>query len=161
LPQLQDCPAVYLDLEKFDKVLYNLLSNAIKFTASGGKIEVILRQEGDRCLMQVTDTGMGIRPDQIPHLFDRFRQADGSASRSHEGSGLGLSLVKELVEMHGGQVTVTSTYGEGTTFSVWLQIGTAHLPVEQVIDIPAEMEQSRAPLCRLRWVNQRRKPPLS
>jgi GAF domain-containing protein/response regulator RpfG family c-di-GMP phosphodiesterase len=144
LPQLQDCPAVFLDLEKFDKVLYNLLSNAIKFTETGGKIEVVLRQEGDHCLMQVKDTGMGIRPDQIPHLFDRFRQADGSASRSHEGSGLGLSLVKELVEMHGGKVTVESTYGEGTTFSVWLQIGTAHLPVDQVIDIPAEVEHSRA-----------------
>jgi GAF domain-containing protein/class 3 adenylate cyclase len=143
-PQLQDCSPVYLDLEKFDKVLYNLLSNAIKFTASGGKIEVVLRQEGDRCLMQVKDTGMGIRPDQIPHLFDRFRQADGSASRSHEGSGLGLSLVKELVDMHGGEVTVESTYGEGTTFSVWLKTGIAHLPAEQVTDMPAEVEQSRA-----------------
>jgi signal transduction histidine kinase/response regulator RpfG family c-di-GMP phosphodiesterase len=144
LPQLEDCPAIYLDLEKFDKVLYNLLSNAIKFTAAGGKIEVILRQAGDRCLMQVKDTGMGIRPDQIPHLFDRFRQADGSASRSHEGSGLGLSLVKELVEMHGGKVTVESTYGEGTTFSVWLQMGTSHLPPDQIIETPAEVEQSRA-----------------
>jgi class 3 adenylate cyclase len=121
-----------------------LLSNAIKFTEAGGKIEVILRQAGDRCLMQVKDTGMGIRADQIPHLFDRFRQADGSASRSHEGSGLGLSLVKELVEMHSGQVTVESIYGEGTTFSVWLQIGTTHLPTDQIIEIPAEIEQSRA-----------------
>ncbi len=144
LPHLEECPAIYLDLEKFDKVLYNLLSNAIKFTESGGKIEVILRQEGDRCLMQVKDTGIGIRPDQIPHLFDRFRQADGSASRSHEGSGLGLSLVKELVEMHGGQVTVESIYSEGTTFSVWLQTGTTHLPTDQIIEIPAEVEQSRA-----------------
>ena len=144
LPHLEECPAVYLDLEKFDKVLYNLLSNAIKFTEAGGKIEVILRQEGDHCLMQVKDTGIGIRPDQIPHLFDRFRQADGSASRSHEGSGLGLSLVKELVEMHGGQVTVESIYGEGTSFSVWLQTGTTHLPTAQIIEIPVEIEQSRA-----------------
>jgi len=144
LPHLEECPAIYLDLEKFDKVLYNLLSNAIKFTEAGGKIEVILRQAGDRCLMQVKDTGMGIRADQIPHLFDRFRQADGSASRSHEGSGLGLSLVKELVEMHGGQVTVESIYGKGTTFSVWLQIGATHLPTDQIIEIPAEIEQSRA-----------------
>lgn len=144
LPHLEDCPPVYLDLEKFDKVLYNLLSNAIKFTEAGGKIEIILRQEGDHCLMQIKDTGIGIRPDQIPHLFDRFRQADGSASRSHEGSGLGLSLVKELVEMHGGQVTVESIYGEGTTFSVWLQTGTTHLPPAQIIEIPVEIEQSRA-----------------
>ncbi|MBW4515428.1 MAG: response regulator [Timaviella obliquedivisa GSE-PSE-MK23-08B] len=144
LPHLEECPAVYLDLEKFDKVLYNLLSNAIKFTEAGGKIEIILRQEGDHCLMQVKDTGIGIRPDQIPHLFDRFRQADGSASRSHEGSGLGLSLVKELVEMHSGQVTVESIYGEGTSFSVWLQTGTTHLPTAQIIEIPVEIEQSRA-----------------
>jgi adenylate cyclase len=144
LPHLEECPAIYLDLEKFDKVLYNLLSNAIKFTEAGGKIEIIIRQAGDHCLLQVKDTGMGIRPDQIPHLFDRFRQADGSASRSHEGSGLGLSLVKELVEMHGGQVTVESIYGKGTTFSVWLQIGTTHLPTDQIIEIPVEIEQSRA-----------------
>jgi GAF domain-containing protein/class 3 adenylate cyclase len=144
LTKLENCPPIYLDLEKFDKVLYNLLSNAIKFTSTGGKIEVTLRPEGDHCLMQVKDTGMGIRPDQIPHLFDRFRQADGSASRSHEGSGLGLSLVKELVEMHGGKVTVESTYGEGATFSIWLQVGTTHLPAEQVIEIPAEVEHSRA-----------------
>lgn len=144
LSPLEDCPAIYLDLEKFDKVLYNLLSNAIKFTESGGKIEVILRQEGDRCLMQVKDTGIGIRADQMPCLFDRFRQADGSASRSHEGSGLGLSLVKELVEMHGGEVTVESIYGKGTTFSVWLKTGTTHLPTDQIIEIPAEVEQSRA-----------------
>jgi GAF domain-containing protein/response regulator RpfG family c-di-GMP phosphodiesterase len=144
LTHLEDCPPIYLDLEKFDKVLYNLLSNAIKFTAASGKIEVTLRQEKDHCLMQVKDTGMGIRPDQIPHLFDRFRQADGSASRSHEGSGLGLSLVKELVEMHGGKVTVESTYGEGATFSVWLQTGTTHLPTDQVIEVPAEVEHSRS-----------------
>lgn len=144
LNEVKDYPAIFLDLEKFDKVLYNLLSNAIKFTEAGGTIEVNLRGGGDRCLIQVKDTGMGIRPDQIPHLFERFRQADGSASRSHEGSGLGLALVKELVELHGGSVTVESTYGEGTVFTVQLQTGRAHLPGEQVVETPAEPELSRA-----------------
>ncbi|NJN85085.1 MAG: response regulator [Leptolyngbyaceae cyanobacterium SL_7_1] len=141
---LMDCPPIYLDLEKFDKVLYNLLSNAMKFTPVGGSITVVLEHLGDHCLLQVKDTGVGIRPDQIPHLFERFRQADGSASRSHEGSGLGLALVKELVELHGGQVSVESSYGAGATFTVWLQTGSTHLPPNQVIEIPAEIEGSRA-----------------
>jgi signal transduction histidine kinase/class 3 adenylate cyclase/ActR/RegA family two-component response regulator len=141
---LQDCPSIYLDQEKFDKVLYNLLSNAIKFTQPGGRIEVSLKAVSDYCLIEVQDTGVGIRPDQLPYLFERFRQADGSASRSYEGSGLGLALVKELVELHGGKVTVESTYGQGTTFTIWLPIGTSHLPPAQVTEVPAEMEQSRA-----------------
>ncbi len=125
---LVPCPPVYLDLEKFDKVLYNLLSNAMKFTLKGGSIRVTLQPAGDHCLLKVRDTGIGIRPDQMPHLFERFRQAEGSANRSYEGSGLGLALVRELVELHGGQITVDSTYGEGTTFTVWLQTGVSHLP---------------------------------
>jgi signal transduction histidine kinase/response regulator RpfG family c-di-GMP phosphodiesterase len=144
LTMFDECPAIYLDLEKFDKVLYNLLSNAMKFTSSGGSITVSVLSRGDHCLLKVKDTGIGIREDQIPHLFERFRQAEGSISRNYEGSGLGLALVKELVEMHGGKVTVESVYGEGTTFSVWLQTGSAHLPPEQVISVPSDMESSRA-----------------
>ncbi|MBM0740495.1 response regulator [Phormidium sp. CLA17] len=144
ITQLQSCPEAYLDLEKFDKVLYNLLSNAMKFTPTGGSITVLLKPAGDHCLLQVIDTGIGIRPDQIPHLFERFRQAEGSANRSHEGSGLGLALVKELVELHGGQISVDSTYGEGTTFTVWIQTGVAHLPPQQVIDVQAELQPNRA-----------------
>ncbi|OLP18104.1 adenylate cyclase [Leptolyngbya sp. 'hensonii'] len=135
----QVCPTLYLDLEKFDKVIYNLLSNAMKFTPSGGSISVTLDQARDYCLLQVKDTGIGIRTDQIPHLFERFRQAEGSASRSYEGSGLGLALVKELVELHGGQVTVESEYGAGTTFILWLRLGNAHLPPHQVIEVPTEV----------------------
>lgn len=142
--ELNDCPPVYLDLERFDKVLYNLLSNAIKFTPANGSITVSLQHVGDYCLLKVRDTGIGIRPDQIPYLFERFRQADGSASRSHEGSGLGLALVKELVELHGGKVSVDSTYGEGTLFTIWLQVGRTHLLPNQVLEIPAEIEASRA-----------------
>ena len=144
LTQLNPCPATYLDLEKFDKILYNLLSNAMKFTAAGKQITIVTRLEGEHCLLQVIDTGIGILPDQIPFLFERFRQAEGSANRSYEGTGLGLALVKELIELHRGKITVESVYGEGTTFSVWLQVGSAHLPIEQVTEDQAELQSSRA-----------------
>jgi len=142
--QLDECSPVYLDMEKFDKVVYNLLSNAMKFTPEGGTISVRLKSERDRCILQVQDTGIGIVKEQIPHLFERFRQAEGSANRSYEGSGLGLALVKELVELHGGQVTVESVYGQGTTFSLWLVAGNAHLPTQQVLETPTELNTSRA-----------------
>ncbi|MBN3906971.1 MAG: response regulator [Nostoc sp. NMS1] len=142
--QLDECSLVYLDMEKFDKVVYNLLSNAMKFTPEGGTISVRLKSEQDRCILQVQDTGIGIVKEQIPHLFERFRQAEGSANRSYEGSGLGLALVKELVELHGGQVTVESVYGQGTTFSLWLVNGNSHLPIQQILETPAEVNTSRA-----------------
>ena len=144
LTQLSSCPSTYLDLEKFDKVLYNLLSNAMKFTPAGKQITIVARSEGEHCLLQVIDTGIGILPDQIPYLFERFRQAEGSANRSYEGTGLGLALVKELVELHKGHIAVESVYGVGTTFSVWLQTGSAHLPPEQVTEDQAELQSSRA-----------------
>lgn len=140
--QLQECPLLYLDIERFDKVLYNLLSNAVKFTPEGGTITLSVEQAGAHCLLQVKDTGIGIRTEQIPYLFERFRQAEGSASRSYEGSGLGLALVKELVELHKGQVSVESVYGEGSTFSVWLHFGSTHLPPEQVLQVPADFQPS-------------------
>jgi adenylate cyclase len=144
ITQLVVCPTVYLDLEKFDKVVYNLLSNAMKFTPEGGTVTVKLHPEAERCILQVEDTGIGIVQAQIPYLFDRFRQAEGSENRSYEGSGLGLALVKELVELHGGQVTVESEYGKGTTFTLSLMTGTSHLPTEQVSEIPFELNTSRA-----------------
>ncbi|WP_353931313.1 response regulator [Okeanomitos corallinicola TIOX110] len=144
LTDLLECPTVYLDMEKFDKVLYNLLSNAMKFTPDGGKITVRLFNDGNGCILQIQDTGIGILPEQIPYLFERFRQAEGSENRSYEGSGLGLSLVKELVELHGGEVTVESVYGQGTQFNIRLLTGSEHLPPEQVIDTPLELNLNRA-----------------
>ncbi len=139
-----ECPPLYLDVEKFDKVVYNLLSNAMKFTQAGGRIYVSVWTESDRCLLQVQDTGIGIREDQIPHLFERFRQADGSANRTYEGSGLGLAMVREMVELHGGEVAVESVYGQGTTLTVSLLQGTQHLPPDQLSDVPAEIEYHQA-----------------
>ncbi|MBE9034600.1 response regulator [aff. Roholtiella sp. LEGE 12411] len=141
---LSECSTVYLDMEKFDKVVYNLLSNAMKFTPEGGTLSIRLQSEDDRCILQIQDTGIGIIQEQIPHLFERFRQAEGSANRSYEGSGLGLALVKELVELHGGKVTVESVYGQGTTFTLCLLTGSAHLPVQQILEKPCELNTSRA-----------------
>ena len=142
--QLSPCPTLFLDLEKFDKVLYNLLSNAVKFTPEGGTITVTLTPEDEQCMLTVADTGQGIREDQLPYLFERFRQADGSANRRHEGTGLGLSLVQELVSLHHGQIAVESVYGKGTTFRVVLPVGRQHLPDEQVVDHSIRAETSRA-----------------
>lgn len=144
ITQLSPCSSVYLDTEKFDKVLYNLLSNAMKFTQAGGSITVRLYPGGDDCcIIEVSDSGIGIRDDQIPHLFERFRQADGSENRSYEGSGLGLALVKELVDMHGGQIEVSSVYGKGTTFKIRLQIGTEHLSAEAIVEAAVENTANR------------------
>lgn len=144
ITELNRCAKVYLDPEKFDKVLYNLLSNAMKFTDAGGSIAVKVEPAGDHVRIQVKDTGIGIRTEQIPHLFERFRQAEGSVNRSYEGSGLGLALVKELVELHGGQISVESIYQAGSTFTVWLQTGISHLPLDQVLEVPTQIQPSRA-----------------
>ncbi|MEM1169685.1 MAG: response regulator [Cyanobacteria bacterium P01_H01_bin.35] len=138
-----DCQPVYLDVEKFDKVIYNLLSNAMKFTPAGGRIRISIESAEEHFLLQVEDTGIGIRQEQIPFLFERFRQAVGSVNRSYEGSGLGLALVKELVELHGGQITVESVYSQGTTFKVLLPTESTHLPVAQVSEVPAEFDATK------------------
>ena len=144
--EFSECPEIYLDLEKFDKILYNLLSNAMKFTPSNGSITIRIAadQSGEQCLLSVHDTGIGIREDQIPFLFDRFRQAEGSVNRSYEGSGLGLALVKELVNLHGGSIAVTSDYGYGTTFTISIPTGKDHLPADQITNLPADLQISRA-----------------
>ena len=144
--EFSQCPEIYLDLEKFDKILYNLLSNAMKFTPSNGSITINISadQAHRQCILTVHDTGIGIREDQIPFLFDRFRQAEGSVNRSYEGSGLGLALVKELVNLHGGDISVVSDYGYGTTFTITIPIGKKHLPADQVTTLPADLEISRA-----------------
>ncbi|MEM6253856.1 MAG: response regulator [Cyanobacteria bacterium P01_D01_bin.156] len=142
--QIQPCPSVYLDLEKFDKVVYNILSNAVKFTPAGGSIQINLNTFEHRCYLEIEDTGIGIRKEQLPHIFERFQQADGSASRTHEGTGLGLALVKELVELHGGEIRVSSTYGAGTIFTVELPLGTEHLPADRISHQSRTLENRRA-----------------
>jgi signal transduction histidine kinase/DNA-binding response OmpR family regulator/streptogramin lyase len=124
---------VEVDGEQMDKVLLNLLSNAFKFTDPGGAVEVTLREEEGRAVMAVRDTGIGIAPAKLPRVFERFYQADGSATRRHEGTGIGLSLVQELVELHGGTVSAESEPGVGSTFTVRVPLSPhPHtLPVEE------------------------------
>jgi signal transduction histidine kinase len=104
------------------RVLDNLLGNALKFTPAGGALNVRLGQEGTQLVLQVSDTGIGIPKDKVERIFDRFYQVDGSMTRQYGGVGLGLALVKEIVEAHGGDVSVTSQVGQGSTFRVTLPV---------------------------------------
>ena len=116
------------DRDRLQQIVWNLLSNAIKFTPTGGAVSVSLKAENGMCELSVTDTGAGIAPSFLPHVFDRFRQADGSITREHGGLGLGLAIVKELTELHGGVVVATSPGpGLGATFTVRLrQLSPSH-----------------------------------
>jgi signal transduction histidine kinase/ActR/RegA family two-component response regulator len=112
-------PPVQGDPDRLQQVVWNLLSNAVKFTPGEGRIEVRLERLGGQGRIQVADTGMGIRKDFLDYVFDRFRQADSSSTRAHGGLGLGLSIVRHLVELHGGTVRAESEgEGKGATFSV-------------------------------------------
>ena len=109
------------DAERLQQVFWNLLVNAVKFTEPGGVIRVWIDEVAGTARVQVSDTGKGIAPDFLPHVFDRFRQADGSTTRRHSGLGIGLALVRQLVEMHGGRVSALSRgEGLGATFTVEL-----------------------------------------
>jgi PAS domain S-box-containing protein len=107
------------DPDRLRQIIWNLLTNAIKFTPEGGRVEVGLARTGSHVEVTISDTGQGIAPEFLPHVFERFSQSDSSSTRRHGGLGLGLSIVRQLVELHGGTVTATSAgRGEGTTFKV-------------------------------------------
>lgn len=112
--------AVTADRDKLEKIVLNLVFNALKFTPSGGRVELRAEKQGEEFVLTVADTGMGISEKHLAHIFDRFWQADGASNRKFQGVGIGLALVKELVEIQGGQVTVESQEGKGTTFTVKL-----------------------------------------
>ena len=122
---------VFVDREMWEKVVLNLLSNAFKFTFEG-EIEVRLRAVGGAAELTVRDTGIGIAPEEIPHLFERFHRVEGARGRTYEGTGIGLALVQELVRLHGGSVRVESVSGEGSSFIVRVPFGQAHLSAERV-----------------------------
>lgn len=117
-----DVPQLRTDRGKLNQILINLLSNAVKFTPEGGRVDVAARRDGDHVIIDVTDTGAGIPPDQLDSIFDAFRQADGTMEREYGGVGLGLSLVKRLLELLGGSIDVRSAPGSGSTFTVTLPI---------------------------------------
>ncbi|GAA6616625.1 ATP-binding protein [Scytonema sp. NUACC26] len=122
---------VYVDRQMWEKIILNLLSNAFKFTFSG-TISLTLRKVQNQIELTVCDTGIGIPKTELPRLFERFYRIEGARGRTQEGSGIGLALVQELTRLHGGQVQVESIEGEGTTFTVTIPCGTAHLPSDRI-----------------------------
>ncbi len=131
-----DCPPaaepVYLDAGMWEKVVFNLLSNALKFTFDGS-IGVRVRATDTHAVVTVADTGVGVPAAELPRLFERFHRIANTRARSHEGSGIGLALVRELVELHGGTISATSTEGAGTIFTIVLPFGSAHLPADALV----------------------------
>jgi PAS domain S-box-containing protein len=128
----QHVEAFSADLNRLQQVLSNVLTNAVKFTRANDRIAVILRQVNGWAEIQVSDTGVGIRPDMLPFVFDRFRQADSSMTRSHGGLGLGLTIVQHIVELHGGNVVADSAgEGRGARFTI-------RLPLDQHASLPPD-----------------------
>jgi signal transduction histidine kinase len=123
---------VYVDRDMWERVVLNLLSNAFKYTLRG-EIDVGLSQADSHAVLTVRDTGIGIPAEAIPKLFDRFYRVEGAQGRTHEGAGIGLALVYELLKLHSGSVSVHSEIGQGTTFTIRLPLGREHLPRERVV----------------------------
>jgi len=162
-----NCPPLaepmYIDHDMWDKIVFNLLSNAFKFTFIG-EIEVALRRVDSAVELIVRDTGTGIPGQEIPHLFERFHRVKGAHGRTFEGSGIGLALVQELVKLHNGTVRVESAEQHGTTFTVTIPIGIAHLPAELItmahspprIDLSGQVYIEEA----LRWLPNEANAPV-
>jgi PAS domain S-box-containing protein len=122
---------VFVDREMWEKIVLNLLSNAFKFTLEGSVL-VRVRREGEAAVLEVTDTGVGVPAHEIPRLFERFHRVESTQGRTHEGSGIGLALVQELVKLHGGSIEASSELGVGTTLRVRIPFGAGHLPADRV-----------------------------
>jgi signal transduction histidine kinase/CheY-like chemotaxis protein len=136
------------DPDRLQQVVWNLLSNAVKFTPPGGRVDLVVRSDGESVDLAVRDTGAGIRPEFLPSLFERFRQADSSTTRIHGGLGLGLAIVRHLVELHGGTVRGESAgEGQGAAFTVSLPL---HLPVAWGPPEATSVERSQQARPRLR-----------
>ena len=168
----RDIIPVFVDKDKIEKILYNLLSNAFKFTGEGGRIEVAVGNlqspvfspqfaingkvtadcqlpttdcPGQEVVIQVSDTGQGIPPDKTEHIFDRFYQVNDSYTKDQEGTGIGLALTKELVELHHGIITVEDVLEKGTSFTVFLPTGKEHLKSGEIVD-GVEVDESVEPI---------------
>ncbi|MBA3588982.1 ATP-binding protein [Methylibium sp.] len=154
-----DCPPlsdpVYVDRDMWEKVVLNLISNAFKFTLEG-EITVTLEDAGHAVRMSVRDTGAGIAAAQLPHIFERFHRVQGVRARTHEGTGIGLALVQELVRQHGGTVAVESVLEQGSTFVVTIPKGSSHLPADHLapggIAVPSALPAGHHVMQALRWL---------
>jgi K+-sensing histidine kinase KdpD len=146
----------YVDRDMWEKIVLNLLSNALKFTLEGF-VRVTLRQIDGSAELEVRDSGPGVSASELPRMFERFHRIEGAPARTHEGSGIGLALVRDLVELHGGSIRIESEPGHGTAFIVSIPEGAEHLPSEHVHGAPAAATagMSRATTYvaeALRWV---------
>jgi signal transduction histidine kinase/ligand-binding sensor domain-containing protein/DNA-binding response OmpR family regulator len=147
---------VYFDPEKLEKITYNLLGNAFKFTPEGGKVTVAVdippsREQAKRSasrFIQVTvaDSGVGFAPENVDHIFDRFYSTNEAMTDEQSSTGIGLALTKEFVEVHHGEIKVSSEVGQGTRFTVLLPLGKDHLKPEEIVDIPQKMDPELTPL---------------
>ena len=160
LQLIVDCSAptgevAWVDRDMWEKIVLNLLSNAFKFTLHG-EIEVGLAEVDGHARLRVRDTGVGIPPEELPRMFERFHRIEHHRGRTHEGTGIGLALVQELVKLHGGGISVTSIPGEGSTFTVTVPLGKTHLPADKVLTPRALAKTSSAPSAfveeALRWL---------
>jgi signal transduction histidine kinase len=133
---------VHVDREMWEKIVLNLLSNAFKHTFEGG-ITVRVRDGGDVAVVTIADTGVGIVAGELAKIFDRFHRVPNARSRTHEGTGIGLALVQELVRWHGARIEVVSTEGVGTTFTITMPYGTAHLPADRLTPGSRELPSTR------------------
>ena len=144
---------VWVDRAMWEKIVLNLVSNAFKHTFEG-TITARIRTDGGTAVLDVRDTGVGIPDDQLPYLFERFHRVPNARSRTHEGTGIGLALVRELVRVHGGRIDVTSREGSGTTFSVSIPLGAKHLPSEQLITSGATLRRASTALGAAAYVEE-------
>ncbi|KAA0989080.1 ATP-binding protein [Dyadobacter aurulentus] len=131
---------VYVDRQMWEKIVFNLLSNAFKYTLKGG-ITLSVRQEGNEVRLIVEDTGSGIPLHELPHMFERFHRVQNTAGRTYEGTGIGLSMVKELVSLHQGNISVESEIGRGSRFTVSIPTGSEHLNPSQVYAADPGLEE--------------------
>ncbi len=156
--------AVYVDPDKVEKIISNLLANALKFTDAGGSISVFLLKRNQHAEIHIKDTGTGIPADKLPFIFDRFYQADDSETRSFEGTGIGLSLVKELVELHHGSVAAKSQEGKGTQVIIQLPLGKDHLKKSEIVHpthAPLELDPMKKTVHLIGEKNAILTPPIS
>jgi len=135
---------LFIDHDKMETIIYNLLSNALKFTPPGEKVLIELTDDNMAAEIKITNTGIGIPKEKLPFIFDRFYQADESETRKYEGTGIGLALVKELVELHHGRIEVESIVDKETSFKIILPLGEKHFNTDQVINI-SENELKKIP----------------
>ncbi len=136
--------SVYLDREQAEKIIMNLLSNAFAFTPEGGRIDVAAERAHGMLKITVADTGIGIATTSLPRIFDRFYQVSSGHPRTGQGTGVGLSLTRDLVMLHKGTIAVESEEGRGTTFTVTLPLGSEHLLPEEISDAPTTMVDGTA-----------------